>query len=110
MSSFVEPNDERELRIMHAELCDESDSLPTLDLHGFTKEQAIDELRHFLSHQAFIGGSCCRIIHGKGTGALERTVKQEIEFLVKQNKIQMSFPSRKHPTAALVVVFPRSQM
>lgn len=106
--SILGSNDEKELRLMHGELCDQSGNLSILDLHGFTKEQAIDELRQFLSHQIFVGESCCRIIHGKGEGVLERAVKKEIENLIKQQKIQTSFPSRPHPTSAIVVVFPKS--
>ena len=105
VSHFAE-KDGDELRVMHAELCDKSNTLPNLDLHGFTKENAIQEMEHFVSHQIFIGESCCRIVHGKGTGILERAVKKEIEKLVKDGKIQKSFPSQRYPDAAIVVVFP----
>jgi DNA-nicking Smr family endonuclease len=97
--------DENELRVMHAELSDRSDTIPNLDLHVFTKDDAIAEAEQFLSHQLFIGASCCRIVYGKGKGILERAVKKEIEKLAKQRKIQKSFPSQCYPDAAIVVVF-----
>jgi len=97
--------DGEELRVMHAELSDRSDSIPNLDLHGFTKENAIAEMTTFISHQIFTGVSCCRIVHGKGKGILERAIKKEIEKLTKQGKIQTSFPSQRYLDAAVVVVF-----
>jgi DNA-nicking Smr family endonuclease len=105
-----EPNhgiaEEKELRIMHAELADQSNRIPTLDLHGLTKENALDNVRQFLSHQIFTGESCCRIVHGKGKGVLERVIKREIAGLVNDQKIESSFPSRRSPGAAIIVVFP----
>jgi hypothetical protein len=105
VAHFAE-KDGDELRVMHAELCDKSDTLPNLDLHGFTKENAVQEMEHFVSHQIFTGESCCRIVHGKGTGVLERAIKREIEKLIQQGNIQISFPSQRYLGAAIVVVFP----
>jgi len=96
--------DEKELRLMHAELCDASGNLPTLDLHGMKKEDAIEEMKQFLSHQIFSGESCCCIVHGRGSGILERAVKKEMKDLVKSGKIESFFPSQRHPSAAVVVV------
>src|ERR1700691_4268366 len=104
VAHFAE-KDGDELRVMHAELCDKSDMLPNLDLHGFTKENAIQEMEHFVSHQIFTGESCCRIVHGKGTGVLERAIKKEIERLIREDKIQTSFPSQRHSDAAIIIVF-----
>lgn len=98
-----------DLRVMHAELSDRSDNIPNLDLHGFTKDDAVAETEQFLSHQIFVGESCCRIAHGKGKGILERAIKREIGKLVKQNKIQTSFPSQRYPDGAIVVVFPAGE-
>lgn len=102
---FAEKDGE-ELRVMHAELSDRSDTLPNLDLHGFTKENAIEEMERFVSHQIFTGESCCRIVHGKGKGVLERAIRREIEKLVRHRKVQTSFPSQRYPDAAIVIVFP----
>jgi len=104
--SHIAERDEENLRVMHAEISDQSDTIPNLDLHGFTKENAIAEMETFISHQISTGASCCRIVHGKGKGILERAVKKEIEKLVKDGKIQKSFPSQRYPDVAIVVVFP----
>jgi len=107
--SHVSDKDGENLRVMHAELSDQSDSIPSLDLHGFTKENATAEMMTFISHQIFTGEPCCRIVHGKGTGILERTVRKEIEKLVREYKVQSSFPSQRHSDAAIVVVFPEER-
>lgn len=84
-------DNENELRVMHAELCDRSDNLPILDPHGFTKEHATDEARQFLSHQIFTGASCCRIVHGKGSGVVAGAVKKEIGRLIKEKQEQYEY-------------------
>ena len=51
------------------------------------------------------GNPAAGIVHGKGTGVLERVVTKEIEDFTEQGIIETSFPSRKYPGAAIVVVF-----
>jgi len=57
-------------------------NLPTLDLHGFYPDEAIDKLELFLfeNHQSNppAGGTTLRIIYGGGTGKLKEKV---LEYL-----------------------------
>jgi DNA-nicking Smr family endonuclease len=107
--SHTADKDGENLRVMHAELSDRSDTIASIDLHGLTKDEATTELERFLSHQIFTGASCCRIVHGKGKGILERAVKKEIEKLTQRRKVQTSFPSERYPNAAIVIVFPAAE-
>ena len=50
-------------------------SLPTLDLHGCVRKESASRLRAFLDSAD--GGARLRVVHGKGTGALEATVAPE---------------------------------
>jgi DNA-nicking Smr family endonuclease len=43
-----------------------------IDLHGMTLQEAHDNLREFLSHNANVGRTCVRVVHGKGLGSGER--------------------------------------
>lgn len=101
----VESVSEQQIRRTHAEIADQSGELPELDLHGLTASQASVEVYDYVLSQNAAGASCCRIVHGKGTGVLERVVAKEIEDLTSQGIINISFPSKKYPGAAIVVVF-----
>jgi DNA-nicking Smr family endonuclease len=46
-----------------------SDILPTLDLHGLSVKEAIEEVRAFLSVSFHSGRPAVRIIYGKGLGS-----------------------------------------
>ena len=104
--SHTSDKDGENLRAMHAELSDQSDSIPSLDLHGFTKDDAEAAIEDFISHQIFTKESCCRIVHGKGMGIIENVVKQEVNNLMRDKVIESFFPSQRYPGAAIVVVFP----
>ena len=101
----LEPNSEKEARILNAELRDQSDTIPTLDLHGFTAEDAVSEINDFVSHQIFAGESSCRIVYGKGKGVLERITKEEVGKLMGRSLIASAFSSRRYPDVAILIVF-----
>jgi DNA-nicking Smr family endonuclease len=101
----VERVTEQQIRRTHAEIADISGELPELDLHGQTGQEASLNVYGYVTRMADSGESCCRIIHGKGTGVLERVVAKEVEDLTEQGIIEVSFPSQKYPGAAIVVVF-----
>ena len=96
---------EQQIRRTQAEMADQSGELPELDLHGETANQASVEIYDYILSQNAAGESCCRIVHGKGTGVLERVVQKEVEDLTLQGVIETSFQSRKYPGAAIVIVF-----
>ena len=52
-----------------------------LDLHAFHPRDAADLVRDYVAHASAHGWSEVRIIHGKGTGALARTVHAELAKL-----------------------------
>lgn len=91
---------------MEAEVRDKADTIISLDLHGFVVEDAVDAMLKFVDQNLFQGESCCRIIHGKGTGTLAAMVKREADKLREQNFIAEYFPSHRYPGAAVVMVFP----
>lgn len=101
----VENVSEQQLRRTQAEFRDRSGELQELDLHGQTAQQASVNVYGFLTSLADSGEPCCLVIHGKGTGTLERVVSKEIQDLTEQGIIETSFPSQKYPGAAIVVVF-----
>ena len=103
--SAVPAVSEQQLRWSHAEIADQSGELPELDLHGQTGQEASLNVYGYVTRMADSGEPCCRIVHGKGTGVLERIVAKEIEELTAQGIIESSFPSRKYPGAAVVVIF-----
>ena len=50
-----------------------------LDLRGLTVEEALERVDKYLDDALLAGLSRCRIIHGKGTGALRSTVRARLE-------------------------------
>ena len=103
--STIPEASEQQIRRTQAEMADQSGELPELDLHGETANQASVEIYDYILSQNAAGESCCRIVHGKGTGVLERVVQKEVENLTVQGIIETSFQSRKYPGAAIVIVF-----
>jgi DNA-nicking Smr family endonuclease len=101
----VDSINERQIRRTHAEIADISGHMPELDLHGQFGQEASIAVYNYVSLMANSGESCCRIIHGKGTGVLERVVKKELDDLQQQNIIETYFQSQKYPGAAVVVIF-----
>ncbi len=97
---------EKQLRRTQAEIADVSGELPELDLHGQTGQEASLNVYGYVTRMADSGESCCRIIHGKGTGVLQQVVTDELEELMQQNVIETYFQSQKYPGAAILVVFP----
>jgi len=81
MPEREKPPDEEELLFMQAEL---SRNTPTLDLHGQTAEQAQNSIDQFLYEQFMAGKRTAKIIHGKGTGALQKTTS---EFLTSHSLV-----------------------
>lgn len=49
------------------------DSLPTIDLHGYTKDFAIIAIKEFINDNIKMQNEFIVIIHGKGTGILKET-------------------------------------
>ena len=50
-----------------------------LDLRGLTVEEALEKVDKYLDDALLAGLSRCRIIHGKGTGALRSAVRAQLE-------------------------------
>lgn len=104
-SSSAENISESQIRRTSAEISDRSGELQELDLHGQVVQQASVNIYGFVTSLADSGESCCRIIHGKGTGVLQQVVMNELDDLLQQNIIETYFQSQKYPGAAIVVVF-----
>jgi DNA mismatch repair protein MutS2 len=50
-----------------------------LDLRGLTVDEALDKVDKYLDDALLAGLSRCRIIHGKGTGALRSAIRTQLE-------------------------------
>lgn len=98
--------DENKIRLTHAEITDQTGNMPELDLHGQSAQEASLNVYAYINRMATSGETCCRVIHGKGTGVLEQVVIKEIGELIEQGIIENYFQSKKYPGAALVVIFP----
>jgi DNA mismatch repair protein MutS2 len=56
------------------------ESLPMdLDLRGLTAEEGVARMRHYLDRAVQAGLPFVRLIHGKGTGALRRAIREAIK-------------------------------
>lgn len=64
------PQADAEAAIFAAEL----GSVPEIDLHGQTIDQALSMLDSFLNHECLQGTEAVKIIHGRGTGALQKAI------------------------------------
>ncbi len=51
----------------------------TLDLHAFRPQDAAAVVEDYLEEAVRLGLPSVRIVHGKGTGALRRTVRKVLE-------------------------------
>lgn len=95
-----------ELRKTAAELRDKGDEVVSLDLHGKDIYDAREMIINFISNQIKAGNKDCRIIHGKGTGALHKTAQQVLENFKQQGVIINYFDSQhsKYQGAAIMVM------
>jgi len=61
----------------------QTDTAPSseLDLRGMTVEEALHTLEHYLDRVLLAGYSQVRVIHGLGTGALRRAVRERLREL-----------------------------
>ena len=55
------------------------DNLPTLDLHGFTRDFAIIEINQFIKDNLKKQNEFIVIIHGKGSGIIKAACQKTIE-------------------------------
>ncbi len=78
-SSSAENISESQIRRTSAEISDRSGELQELDLHGQVVQQASVNIYGFVTSLADSGESCCRIIHGKGTGVLRQITHSILE-------------------------------
>ena len=62
-----------------------NDNLPTIDLHGETRETARILVNEFISDNIKMGNHKVNIIHGIGTGVLKKEIH---EFLKKDKRIE----------------------
>lgn len=82
-------SDEYELLILSGEV---SKDTPTLNLHGKTVGEAQTEIDQFLYREFKAGKRVVAIIHGKGTGVLQ---KAAAEILSKHPLVERWRPSTK---------------
>lgn len=75
---------------------------PELDLHGFPVDQAVAEMETFLRIERKAGTRVVKIIHGKGTGALQAAVLRTCK---KQKEIQYYRPALEGIGGAIYIVF-----
>ena len=52
----------------------EKDTRPVLDLHGQTVSEALHRLEYFISDAVMSGAQQVEVMHGIGSGALQRAV------------------------------------
>lgn len=71
----------------------------TVDLHGFTADEARRELDRFLDGALAEGIEVVKIVHGKGQGTLAMLVR---EVLNKDKRVRYSRPSTNQMGAAVV--------
>ncbi len=60
---------------------------PSIDLHGMTANEALHTTETYINHEFMRGTEAIRIIHGRGTGALQRTVHALLAQLQQQNLV-----------------------
>jgi dsDNA-specific endonuclease/ATPase MutS2 len=52
--------------------------LPLLDLHGKSREDATEELDHFLDHEFYVGAEQVSVVTGFGKGVLQALVREAL--------------------------------
>jgi DNA-nicking Smr family endonuclease len=84
-----------------------------LDLHGFTREQAREQLAAFLRHSVRAGIRCVRVVHGKGHGSpgREPVLKGKVRAWLVQSRDVLAFVQARASDgghgALLVLLAPR---
>lgn len=68
--------------------------VPTLDLHGYAKDEAIHRAEEFLYHEQWQGSEAVRIIHGRGTEALRHALTK---WLARQSSLVAGFRDMDDP-------------
>lgn len=83
----------------------------TLDLHGYTAEEARDELADFLQEAQSFGYKCVRVVHGKGRPGTVPVLKNKINQWLPQSKYVLAYCSclAKHGGSGAVYVLLRSK-
>lgn len=81
----------------------------SLDLHGYTSEEAKQILVYFLNEQRKMGNRAVRIIHGKGYGSVGRkpVLKEKVPVWLVQKKEVLAFvqaPDNDGGEGALLVL------
>jgi DNA-nicking Smr family endonuclease len=105
--SLPEEINPEEFHRMQAEILDRTDKIEELDLHGFSREEAIHAVEQFITDLSFSAPKipACRITHGKGKGILRKAVTEKIESLKSEGVIEAYFPSVHYPGGAILVTF-----
>jgi len=69
----------------------------TLDLHGFTKDEASRQLQRFLLQSLAVGRRSVRIVHGKGQGSPGQSpiLKSKINQWLRENPSILAFCSAR---------------
>lgn len=91
--------------LMEAEIGD----VPTLDLHGYSKDEAIHAAEQFLYHEQWQGSEAVRIIHGRGTDTLRRAL---LSWIARQSVVVAGYRDMDHPrfqNACLAIALHRIQ-
>ncbi len=63
------------------------DSLPQIDLHGYTGDMARVAVDDFILENTMMGNSKCVIIHGIGDGIVRKSVHETL----RKNKLVQTF-------------------
>ena len=101
MPEMPQETDPNETVIFAAEL---GGQVPTIDLHGFTRDWAKNQLDSFLHHAFMQGDEVIKIIHGRGGGWLRQMVH---EYLAEQEKLGLvaKFRGSNNPAEQNAVIF-----
>jgi DNA mismatch repair protein MutS2 len=65
---------------------------PEIDLHGMFADEACDRLERAIVEALDAGHSKLRIVHGKGTGALRREVREMLRSHPRVRTFQYASP------------------
>jgi dsDNA-specific endonuclease/ATPase MutS2 len=77
-------------------------SIPTLDLHGAKVDEVFDRIDKFLRREEESGTACVRILHGKGTGKVEKKAREYCQITGHQPKPDKDSQGRANEGAFLL--------